>query len=237
MKYLDNAIKNYLQPVLDDARFTKIKAKHFQRKREKFIDEIWFQVSQYGSGLFYVHYSCQVIFSSRDNVFLEVGNRYDASSRKYRWIANNESSAKISILDVINLVKIDIIPWFDNIITIRDFLVEDCMMNYRIHGGTIIEYFKDEKLQIAKIDKKCFYIEALKFESIKEDTIEKYTAQMIEIATSSLSDRDMSLELERIDKKIKLIFEENRIILMGILKKCYICPVLVSKQTPSIKNE
>ncbi len=224
MKYLSNVIKKNLQPVLSNENFTKVKAKHFQRKRGRFIDEIWFQMSQYGSTSFYVHYSCQFVSSNNDNIIFEVSDRYDDGNREYTWIANNESNAKIAIFDVLNLVKINIIPWFDNIITIRDLLIEDCMMNYRTHGGAILEYFNDKKLQIAKIDKKCFYTEALKFDNIRADTIEKYTAQMIKIATSSLSDKDMSLELEKIDKKIKTILNENKIILIKIFQKCVTCP-------------
>jgi hypothetical protein len=219
MKYIDKAIKRIIKPFLTNEGFVQKELKYFQRERGELIDKIWFQMSKYGSGAFYVHYSCSLL-SSDGRILLETGDRYDDNSRKHEWIVYNTKNAELSIIDALEVIKVTILPWFDKIKTPSDLLLEECINNYRNSSGTIIRYCSPDKLKIVNIDEKCFMNEVLKYENLKEDTIEKYVSQMIKIASSSIPNEEMSFRLDEIDKQIKRIKDKNREILFMIFNKC-----------------
>jgi hypothetical protein len=219
MKYIDKAIKKIVKPFLINEGFVQKELKYFQRERGELIDKIWFQMSKYGSGAFYVYYSCSLL-SSDGRTLLETGDRYDDNNRKYEWIGDNTKNAELSIIDALEVIKDIILPWFDKIKTPSDLLLEECLNNYRNSSVTIIRYCSPDKLKIVNIDEKCFMNEALKYENLKEDTIEKYVSQMIKIASSSIPNEEMSFRLDEIDKQIKRIKNKNREILLMIFNKC-----------------
>lgn len=220
MNYLDYEIKEHLTPALQNVGFVQIKPKHFQRCREIFMDEIWFQMSGFRKGVFYIHFECGLVNSRSKKILYNTGDRYDRSNSGIEWEADTKEKARKAILDVVNLLRATVIPWLDNIKTAQDFFVEECMLNYRKHGGTIVDFFDDERLRLAKVNKECFFKEVQKYSDMMEDTIENHVSEMQRIVTYPLTREEMEAELEKVHKKIEKIKKANRKNLKNIFKEC-----------------
>ncbi|GAB6141025.1 hypothetical protein JCM14076_17540 [Methylosoma difficile] len=123
--FIKQAITQHLAPVLTNAGFYRYKPKHFVRIRGEIVDSVGFQVSQWGSRDFYVHHYVNLL--SDPNMSIDaysIGDRVDGPpDRDVKWNGADENSASLALQSVTKLVEEEVLPWFESIHSIRDYIV------------------------------------------------------------------------------------------------------------------
>ena len=131
--YLNKYIKKLLLTVVDKDGFALYKPKVFMRVKGPFLDTISFQVSQYGSKCFHVHYYKNLIaYPLLDIDSYIVGNRLSDNQHngdKTEWCAFEEEQAKLAIESVVNAYNKTIRPWFCVVSTIPEYVFEIVSQN------------------------------------------------------------------------------------------------------------
>jgi len=155
--YIKKEITKQLKPRLIEKCFYRTYPKVFERVRGDIIDTIEFQMSQYGSQLFYIHYYCSL---------LPVEKSYRRHEIRYRdsrndnddidWIGDNEENARKAILSLLNALEEKILPWFDSIKSIEYFMVEDYLLNAYAYDKDISNFYGDWVFKLLGKDKVDF---------------------------------------------------------------------------------
>lgn len=108
--------------------FHRSTAKHFVRRRGHLIDNVAFQLSQYGNKSFYIHRYTNLACSSKGSSILSsyfIGDRIDRS--KYddvSWIGDSETSADRAIKSVIKTCENEIFPWFSKYDSFETYVLD-----------------------------------------------------------------------------------------------------------------
>lgn len=126
--FINRAITSQLKPVLTEDGFFRRSPKVFVRIRNDLVDVMSFQVSQYGSKLFYVHHFCNLLpnpdWESATSSY-RVGSRLNGGeSSRSNWIGDTEANARRAMHDVVDTFKSTIRPWFEQIPDTRNWIVE-----------------------------------------------------------------------------------------------------------------
>lgn len=126
--YINRAITYKLKPVLTADGFYRRHPKCFVRIRGDLVDVLSFQISQYGSRLFYVHHFCNLLPNPDwESVIMgyQVGNRLSSRDGDgTKWIGDSEESANESMGSVVRAYESAIRPWFEMVSNVREWIVE-----------------------------------------------------------------------------------------------------------------
>lgn len=124
--HLKSAITEKLAPILFNHGFTRFKPKHFVRVEGDLCHSIAFQMSRYGDQTFYVHYYVNLLCApDMDIESYRIGDRLSSAPAGFpAWISDREDNAAAAIDGVIASTQELILPWFANVRTVRDFIVE-----------------------------------------------------------------------------------------------------------------
>ncbi|MGI9263760.1 MAG: DUF4304 domain-containing protein [Gammaproteobacteria bacterium] len=126
--FISREITSQLKPVLVEDGFFRRGPKFFVRVRGDLVDVVSFQVSQYGSKLFYVHYFCNLLPNpdwKRATSGYRVGNRLNGGQVSgTNWIGDTEANAQDAMQDVVGAYEATIRPWFEQIPDVRNWIVE-----------------------------------------------------------------------------------------------------------------
>ncbi len=121
------AITAQLKPLLIQHGFYRRNPKTFVRIRGDLVDVISFQMSQYGSKLFYLHYYCNLI-PMPDSDFLissyNVGFRVQQDPEGAKWQADTAASAFDAMNSVVNVCENKVLPWFQQMPNVQTWLIE-----------------------------------------------------------------------------------------------------------------
>lgn len=123
--FVKRAITKHLKPALADAGFYRIRPRKFVRLRGDLVDVIAFQMSQWGGRDFFVHHFCNLLPMPEWEDPLEgykLGERI--SNGTIDWCGETADKAEAAILDVVQASDEVILPWFDHIAGIKDYIVE-----------------------------------------------------------------------------------------------------------------
>jgi len=90
------------------------------------VDSVGFQMSKWGGHDFYVHYYINLLSDPLMDIdTYRIGKRVDAPpDRDINWAGPDEATATIAIQSVTKVVEDSILPWFESVSTVRDFVVE-----------------------------------------------------------------------------------------------------------------
>ena len=126
--FINRAITAELKPILEADGFFRRHPKCFVRVRGDLVDVLSFQVSQYGSRLFYVHHFCNLLPDPNwESVIAgyQVGNRLSAKNGDGTdWIGDSEENANVAMGSVVRAYEMTIRPWFETIPDVRNWIVE-----------------------------------------------------------------------------------------------------------------
>lgn len=125
--HASRAITSILKPLLNTNGFYRRSPKLFVRVRENLVDVISFQMSQYGSKHFYLHYFCNLLPTPNWEQKLtgyQVGHRIQQDNDGPLWVADSETTAPAAMKSVISVCQKEILPWFDNISGVKEWLIE-----------------------------------------------------------------------------------------------------------------
>lgn len=124
--FVQSAITEHLAPVLSKAGFCRYRPKHFLRIRGEMVDSIGFQMSKWGGRDFYVHYYINLLSDPLMDIdTYRIGKRVDAPpDRDINWAGPGEEAASIALQSVTKVAEDSILPWFESVGTVRDFVVE-----------------------------------------------------------------------------------------------------------------
>ena len=126
--YINKYIKKSLLPLIEQDGFKLFKPKLAIRLEKPFVDCISFQMSQYGSKAFYLHYYRNLI----SNPLLDidsylVGDRLSNNSLNgdnVDWIGDTNEKAEKAINSVQNTYLNTIRPWYESIKSVSDYVFE-----------------------------------------------------------------------------------------------------------------
>lgn len=126
--YTNRAITSDLKPILSADGFYRRHPRCFVRIRGDLVDVVSFQVSQYGSKLFYVHHFCNLLPDPNWEYVItgyQVGNRLGRRDGDgSEWIGDTEDNAKEAIKSVVHTYEATIKPWFEMVPDVRNWIVE-----------------------------------------------------------------------------------------------------------------
>lgn len=125
--FATRAITATLKPLLSQHGFYRRNPKTFVRIRGDLVDVISFQMSQYGSRGFYLHYYCNLLVTPNWQKVLssyQVGYRIQNIKNGPELKADDEVSATEAMEGVVNLSKEVVLPWFDELIGVKEWLIE-----------------------------------------------------------------------------------------------------------------
>jgi hypothetical protein len=218
INYIGKAITKYLKPVLEDRQFYKTHSKVFQRIRGDIIDTIEFQMSQYGSEVFYIHYYCSLLPSDKEYSYGDVRYRDERNENdNIRWIGDNEENANNAMHSLINALEIKILPWFDSIATVEDYMIENYHIN--AYSKNITNFYDDWIFRVVGKDKNDFISKGKQFNSLNEDQISPYRDKMLQLmADNKLSEKEREESLSNISEKIKTIRKKKKNLLRQLFK-------------------
>lgn len=141
------AITSELKPLLLSHGFIRKTPKSFIRVRGDLVDVISFQMSQYGSKLFYLHYFCNLIPTPNSEKLLStnlIGNRLQRGPEGPVWQADSESAAVDAMKNVARVCIEQVIPWFDNMPEVGSWLIEyiassrSTLLSYEVIAGLLL---------------------------------------------------------------------------------------------------
>jgi len=131
--YIANQIKKLLLPVAEKDGFRLFKPKQLVRVKQPFVDVIGFQISQYGTKLFYVHYYRELLA----NPMMKLGsysmgyrlsnNQENSDSRK--WVGLEDLQAQEALLSVVDAYKSTISNWYKSTESIDGYVFEYLVKN------------------------------------------------------------------------------------------------------------
>jgi len=126
--YFNKAITSKLKPALVAEGFFRRRPKEFVRIRGELVDVISFQLSQYGSKKFYVHYFCNLLAHPEYEeplISYRVGARLSAPhDMDVPWVGDTEEGAMSAIESLVSTYHSILTLWFSSIDNVRDWLVE-----------------------------------------------------------------------------------------------------------------
>lgn len=126
--HLKKYIKGDLLPILSEDGFKLYRSKDFVRIKGPFVDRISFQLSQYGSKNFFVHYYKNLISDPLVDIdSYSVGNRLTDNSNNgddTKWNGNDDSEAQDAIMSVGQAYRKTIRPWFEALESIPGYFFE-----------------------------------------------------------------------------------------------------------------
>ena len=125
--YLNKYIKEILLPVAQEDGFFLHKPKELIRINEPFIDIISFQLSQYGSRDFHIHYYKNLLSNPLLNIHAyTVGFRLsdNRANDDTDWCGAEEDQTKQAIESVLNAYNYTISPWFQNVNSVAHYIYE-----------------------------------------------------------------------------------------------------------------
>jgi hypothetical protein len=195
--YLKQAAKEKLEPILNENDFQKTGSRSYVRVREDFVDVIGFQLSQYGSKLFYVHYYCNLLTNplKEDPIgSYAVGERLDYNDNDdIKWIGDTEEAATLAMASVASITENKIIPWFNSILTPKDYICE-----YVTNPNTDVNSFDIATmlLRLGRVDRPFWILDEL---LTLEDEKEKSDTEKIEIYTKLIKSIDKNKYPEILD--------------------------------------
>ncbi len=127
-EYLSAALRSILWPLLSDTGFRRHGERLFLRLREPFVDAIGVQLSLYGSGDFFVHFSVRMLANPLLDVDAwRVGkrlsdNRDGGDDRD--WNASDARRAELAVSSVRSACEERLLEWLDSIVTPADYVFE-----------------------------------------------------------------------------------------------------------------
>jgi hypothetical protein len=120
--HLRVAITDLLAPELLACDFVRTQPKTFARVRGDLVDGFSFQVSQWGSKVFYVHSWISPRCSPPNSGYL-VGDRHDSDGiGAVDWVADTEERAQMAIASLRHYYLDKIEPWFQSIPDLSTFV-------------------------------------------------------------------------------------------------------------------
>jgi len=126
--HLKKYIKESLLPIVGEDYFKLYKSKDFVRVKGPFVDRISFQLSQYGSKQFYVHYYKNLISDPLLDIdSYRVGNRLSNNSENgddTKWCGAQDAEAQDAITSVGQVYRETIRPWFKSLESIPGYFFE-----------------------------------------------------------------------------------------------------------------
>lgn len=131
--YLAKHIKTTLSSIVGPDGFKLYRPKVFVRVRGPFVDEVSFQLSQYGSKTFYVHYFTNLLaYPLLDIDSYTVGQRISECpgvKDEVRWHGATDEGALEAIHSVGRAYETLIRPWFSSVGSIPGYVFESLAMN------------------------------------------------------------------------------------------------------------
>ncbi|PVV10014.1 MAG: hypothetical protein B6D77_08870 [gamma proteobacterium symbiont of Ctena orbiculata] len=126
--HLKQYIKEILLPKTGEDGFQLYKSKELLRVKGPFVDQISFQLSQYGSKTFYVHYQKNLIAYPLLNISsYRVGHRLSNNSDngdESEWRGSESDEAKKAIISVSDAYDKIIEPWFATVSSVAEYVFE-----------------------------------------------------------------------------------------------------------------
>lgn len=154
--YLNTYINEILYPMLKEDGFMLWKSKTFIRLEGDFFDVISFQLSQYGTKNFHLHYHKnlqalpEVTLSSYSVGYRISNNSVNGDSTD--WNGSSNSNAEDAIQSVCRAYLATIRPWFDSVKTVKDYTFERIALNRNVsinHLEVAVAYALDKKFDVA----------------------------------------------------------------------------------------
>lgn len=116
------AITGLLAPEMLGRGFVRVQPKHFARVRGDLVDGLGFQVSQWGSKIFYVHSWISPKCAPPNPGYL-VGERHDYDGvGAADWVADTEERAQLAVASLRHYYLDKIEPWFQGIPDLSTFV-------------------------------------------------------------------------------------------------------------------
>lgn len=126
--HLKKYIKEILLPILGEDGFKLYRPKDFVRVKGPFVDRISFQLSQYGSKNFFVHYYKNLISDPLVDIdSYRVGNRLMNNSENgddTKWCGAHDAEAQDAIASVSHAYSETIRPWFESLESVPEYFFE-----------------------------------------------------------------------------------------------------------------
>jgi len=126
--WIRKSITKYLKAPLEIEGFYRSQPKHFVRVRGNLVDNISFDLSQYGSKSFYVHYFTNLACSANTKSITSsyyIGNRiHRCKDDDTKWIGDTEETANLALNSVLQAIEIEVLPWFESYSTIESYTLE-----------------------------------------------------------------------------------------------------------------
>jgi len=152
-------IKDTLLPVAAEDGFQLYKPKVLVRVAGPFIDVISFQLSQYGSKRFYVHYHRNLIADPMMTIdSYDTGYRLSDNSKNEdlrEWAGLEESQSKNALLSVVDAYEKTIHPWFESSGSIQGYVFAYLVKN---NVKTINSLKMAIAFYVAGEKNRCFWI-------------------------------------------------------------------------------
>ena len=159
--HLRAAITDLLAPEMLGRGFVRVRPKYFARVRGDLVDGVGFQVSQWGSKIFYVHSWISPRCSPPNSGYL-VGDRHDYDGiGAADWVADTEERAQLAVASLRHYYLDKIEPWFQGIPNLPTFVQHYLKVHKRRRKS--VEYLammlalqRDEEFEslVAEIDER-----------------------------------------------------------------------------------
>ena len=161
-RVVNKLIKTELKEMLYSHDFIQIKPKLFVRVRENLIDVIELGISRFG-GMIYLNYFINILPSSVPDSILSgsyLGFKLNRNDKEDRgWVLGKEkddSDTIDTIVSIKNIIEEEVIPWFDSIKKVEDYIVEKYLILANKFGDELTNFSTEFTFKLIGKDYKHF---------------------------------------------------------------------------------